>query len=303
MISRQEVRVALTGPIASLNTPFNRDGSIDYSGLRDLIDSNIRGGAHTVLLTYGDSLYSLLTDDEIAEVTRVVAEHTGDRAMVVAADGGWWTGKTVEFAKYARDAGADVLMVKPTDWGASCTVDTFVEHYAAVAEHIPVMVVTNVWAGKTDLGLRTIEALRDRVEGIVAIKDDLLGEFARKMAVLVSDRWAVFAGGRKQDHLELAHYGAVGYMSPFVKFKPGVTADYWQAVQRGDWTKASEFVRDYDWPYFGYIKNLRGGTDAGVHGMLELYGIAGRWRRKPYYSLSDQEMEAMRDFFKSRGWL
>ena len=127
-----------------------------------------------MLLTYGDSLFSLLTDDEIAEVKRVVAGHTGDHAMVVAADGGWATPKTVEFANYVRDVGADVLMVKPSVWGGSCTVDTFVEHYAVVAEHIPVMVVTNVWAGNTDLGLRTLEVLRDKVDGIVAIKDDLL---------------------------------------------------------------------------------------------------------------------------------
>jgi dihydrodipicolinate synthase/N-acetylneuraminate lyase len=303
LISLQEVREALTGPIAALHTTFNRDGSIDFGGLRNLIDSSISGGARTMLLTHGDSLYTVLSDEEIAEVTRVVAKHTGDRAMVVAADGGWWTGQTVAFADRARDVGADVLMTKPPDWAGSCTVDTFVEHYAAVAERIPVMVVTNVWAGRTDLGLRTIEALRDRVDGIVAIKDDLLGQFARKMTTLVHDKWAVFAGGEKQNHLDIVHYGAVGYMSTFVKFAPAVATEYWQATQRGDWTGAAQVIRDHDRPYFDYVRKLRGGHDAAIHGVLELYDIAGRWRRKPYYSLSDQEMEAMRDFFKSRGWL
>ena len=50
-----------------------------------------------------------MTDDEIADVTRAVAEHTGKRGLTVAADGGWWTGKTVEFARYCREVGADVL--------------------------------------------------------------------------------------------------------------------------------------------------------------------------------------------------
>ena len=79
MISREEVREKLTGPIASLTTPFTRDGEIDYLGLRKLIDGNLEGGSNSSLLTYGDSLFSLMTDDEIAEVTRVVAEHTGKR--------------------------------------------------------------------------------------------------------------------------------------------------------------------------------------------------------------------------------
>ena len=155
MISREEVREALTGPIASLKTPFTRGGEIDYPGLRRLIDRNLDGGSSSSLLTYGDSLFTLMTDDEIADVTRAVAEHTGRRGLTVAADGGWWTGKTVEFARYCREVGADVLMVKQPVWGASGTVKTSVEHYAAVAAEIPVMLVTNIWAGDTAKGLKT----------------------------------------------------------------------------------------------------------------------------------------------------
>ena len=75
-----------------------RDGEIDYDSLRGLVERGIEGGSTTMLLTYGDSLFSLLTDDEVAEVTRVVAEQTAGRAAVVAADRIWWTGKAVAFA-------------------------------------------------------------------------------------------------------------------------------------------------------------------------------------------------------------
>ena len=303
MISHAEVRERLNGPVASLNTTFNRDGSIDYDGFRNLIDADISGGSQTVLLTAGDSLFTLLTDNEIAEVTRVVIEHTGDRALKVAADGTWWTGKTIEFARYARGIGADVLMVKPPVWAGGCTVDTFIEHYAAVAEEIPVMLVTNVFAGITNMGLQVVERLRDEVDNIVAVKDDLHGTFACKMTAMVDDRWAVFAGGGKQTHLELAPYGAVGFMSSFVTFMPTVTAKYWNAAQRGDWQTAGKVAEEYDWPFLEYISGLPGGFDAGVHGVLELYGIAQRWRRPPYHSLTDEEMDGLRDFFASRGWL
>lgn len=303
MISHAEVRERLTGPVASLNTPFNQDGSIDYDGLRSLIDADIAGGSNAMLLTAGDSLFTLLTDDEIADVTRVVVEHTGDRALKVAADGTWWTGKTVEFAKYARDIGADVLMVKPPVWARGCTVDTFAEHYAAVAAVIPVMLVTNVFAGNTNVGLQVFERLRNEIDNIVAIKDDLRGDFARKMTVLVGDKWAVFSGGGKASHIELAPYGAVGYMSNFVALRPSVTAEYWSAAQRGDWHAAGQLAWEYDWPYMDYISGLPGGFDSGIHGALELFGIAGRWRRPPYHSLTDEEMEHLRAFFVSRGWL
>ena len=303
MISREEVREALTGPVASLKTPFTRDGEIDYPGLGRLIDRNLEGGSRSSLLTSGDSLFTLMTDDEIAEVTRVVAEHTGKRGLTVAADGSWWTGKTVEFARYCREVGADVLMVRPPVWGAAGTVETSVEHYAAVAAEIPVMLVTNVWAGDADRGLKTIEVLLDRVDGIVAVKDDMLEEFVRKMTAMAGDKWAIFSGGQKQNHLDIVHYGAVGYMSTFVSFHPQVTHRYWNAVEGEDWTGAAKVIEEDDWPFFSYTSGLQGGFDAGMHGVLELYGIAGRWRRPPYYSLNDEEMDSLKAFCQSHGWL
>ncbi len=303
MIGQEEVREQLTGPIASLNTPFGRDGSIDYDGFRSLIDANIAGGSNAMLLTAGDSLFTLLTDDEVAEVTRFVVEHTGDRALKVAADNTWWTGKTVEFARYAREIGVDVLMVKPPVWAGGCTVDTFVEHYAAVAEEMSVMLVTNVFAGNTGTGLQIVERLLDEVDNIVAVKDDLHGDFARKVTAMVGDEWAVFSGGGKPSHIELAPYGAVGYMSNFVGIKPTVTEKYWNATQRGDWNTAANIGEEYDWPYMDYISRLPGGFDSGIHGVLELFGIAQRWRRPPYHSLTDEEMGGLRDFCTSQGWL
>ncbi len=46
-----------------------------------------------------------------------------------------------------------------------------------------------------------------------------------------------------------------------------------------------------------------GGFDAALHGILELYGLAGRWRPGPYHSLTDAEMERLAGFLKSKGLL
>ena len=92
--------------------------------MRNFVDFVIEVGSKALILTHGNSLYSLLTDQEIGEITRVVAEHNAGRAMIVAADNIWWTGKEIEFARYAREVGADMLMVLPPDWGGSCTPET-----------------------------------------------------------------------------------------------------------------------------------------------------------------------------------
>ncbi|MBN2308363.1 MAG: dihydrodipicolinate synthase family protein [Candidatus Hydrogenedentes bacterium] len=304
MKSQEEIRAALTGPVASVRTPFTRDGAIDFAGLRRVIDVAIDGGSKTVLLTNGDSLYSILTDEEVAEVTRVTAEHVGERALVVAADRVWATPAEVAFARFARGVGAHVLMVLCPDWAGSCTMDTLVEHFAAVAAEIPVMLVTNWLEPRSQaFGVGFIEQLRDQVPGVVAIKDDLCGAFARKMGLAAHGSMAIISGGQKQNHLNAMPYGCDGYLSTYVTFCPRIAHAYWDAVSANDLVAAAGVIRDYDIPLFDSIGALPGGFDAGMHGIQELFGIAQRWRRKPYYSLNDAEMEQLAGFFRDKGLL
>lgn len=304
MLDREELRQSMTGSVSSVRTPFRRDGAIDFDGLRRAIDFNIAAGSRTMLLTAGDSHYFALSDDEIAEVTRVTVEHTARRALVVAADRHFNTGQALAFADYCREIGADMLMLMPPDWAASCTPETLAAHYAIVSEKIPVMLVTNIFIPRGEaFGLAVVEHTLETAPGVVAIKDDMLGTFARKMALRVHDRWAVISGGQKQNHLDLHPYGCDGYLSTFITFKPDVARRYWEAITRNDITAAVALIRDFDLPFFKIIQRQPGGFDAGIHGVLELSGICERWRRPPYYSLSDPQMEKLETDLKTQGIL
>lgn len=295
-MNRDEIRQALSGAFPSLRAPFNTDDSIDFNGLANLIEFCIGAGSKSLMLTYGDSLYSLLTDDEVAEVTRFTVERAAGRAMVIAADRQWATPKEVEFARYCREVGADMLMVLPPDWAGSCTTQTLVEHYSAVAEHIPVMMVTNLFLSRgATFGMRTVEACLEQVENIAAIKDDMCGSFARQMTVMAAERCAVVAGGQKQNHLDIAPYGCVGYLSTFITFLPRIAHEYWHALASNDMDAAAGVIKRYDMPLFEYLLQLEGGFDAGMHALGELYGIYGRHRRRPYHTLSDAQVEQFRE--------
>ena len=229
--------------------------------------------------------------------------HVNGRAAVIAADGMWATPKTVEFAQFALETGADILMVLPPDWARSCTVETLVEHYAAVAEEIPVMLVTNLFRQRPIAqSLQAIERVRDSVDNVVAIKDDVTGPFARRMAGLVYQKWAVISGGRKENHLDLLPYGCDGYFSTFSKFHPPVAQAYWQAIRNEDLAQATQIIERHDIPFFDQLVTMPGGFDAASHALFEIHGLAQRWRRKPYYSLTDEELEQLADFCRRRGW-
>lgn len=299
-----ELRARLTGPIPSLKTPFHQDGSVDFKGLRNLIDCNLAHGAKALMLTAGDSHYVALTEKEIAEVTKVTVEHTAGRALVIAADRYYHTTQAIEFARFAKDVGADVLMVMPPDWGGSSTPQSFAEHYWTVAEVMPVMLVSNVFISRgAKFGLETMKLVLEATDNVVAIKDDMCGEFARKMSLLVQDRWAVISGGQKQNHLNNHPYGCDGYLSTFITFQPRLTHTYWAAVTSNNTAEVRRIIRDFDNPFFELVLGLPGGFNAGIQAMLELKGIAKRWRRKPYHSLSDRELETFAQGLKKLGLL
>ncbi len=304
MIDRTWVKESLTGPVASVRTPFLRDGAIDFDGLRQQIDFDVAAGSRTLLLTAGDSHYFALSDEEIGEVTRATVEHVNGRAMIVAADRHYNTRQSVSFAGYCGEIGADMLMVMPPDWAKSCTPETLAAHYSAIAEHIPVMIVTNVFIPRGEaFGLRTLEKTLAATANVVAIKDDMCGEFARKMAILVHDKWAVISGGQKQNHLNTHPYGCDGYLSTFITFSPEIARRYWSAIENNNISAAAAVIRDFDFPFFNLISGVNGGFDAGIHGVLELFGICSRWRRSPYHNLSDADMERIRDGLRNMGIL
>ena len=299
-MDRDTIRHALTGPFPSLRTPFFPDGAIDFDGLRTTIDFCIDAGSRTLMLTYGDSLYTLLTDDEIAEVTKVTVQHTAGRAMVIAADRQWATPKEVAFAQYCREVGADLLMVFPPDWGGSCTANSLVEHYAAVAEEIPVMLITCAFSLRDDaFGLEVMGACRDHIPQVVAVKDDVCGAFARQVTSRFGDQWAVISGGQKQNHMDLMPYGCVGYLSTFMTFAPRVAHEYWESIQNNRLDAAMKIIREVDMPLFDYLLKLEGCFDAGMHGLSEIVGHHGRWRRRPYHSLTDAQMDDLRLMMQS----
>ena len=97
--------------------------------------------------------------------------------------------------------------------------------------------------------------------------------------------------------------GADGYLSTFITFKPEIAWRYSSAIEHGDLKAATAVIRDYDMPLFDYITKVQGGFDAAMHGIYELFGLAKRYRRTPYHSLTDDQMEQLADFLKRKGLL
>ncbi len=290
MRDQSEIRSLLDGPCNSLPTIFTRDGEIDFNGMRAVIDKSIEGGCQIIMLTWGDSLISLLTDDEVAEVHRVVIDHVGDRALTIACDNMWGLNKCVEFARYVRALDFDLYMVRPAEW-ARGTADSLADFYRAVGREMPVMFVGNV-------PIETCELLADD-PNMRAFKEDLALEYAHEVLMRWGDRWPMVGGGGIKRHYVLwPHGNCNAWLDIFTYCDLPPARLYWDALKRGDAQEAWRIAMQYEHPLWAHFRDCRVGGDGFVHTVIEACGVASRWRRSPADNATDEELEQVRDILR-----
>ena len=279
----QELRARVRGPVNSIYTTFTRSGDLDWEGIRTMIEAGIAGGSGVTLLTFGDSQLDFLSDQEVAELTRVVVEQSAGRSLTVAATKRWSQRQTLAFAEYCREIGIDILMMLPSDHAFSS--EGKIAWYRAAAQIIPVMLV----------GFPTFDILdgvRDEPR-ICSFKEDGTLDYSLGMMIRYPGQWAYMTGGMYRRHLAQWPYGCEAFFSWASSFAPSVAQAYWSAVQANDLAAAARIVTDIEAPYFTLIERFPERFQDVQRGALELNGIARRYLREPRRSLTDAEMDEL----------
>jgi 4-hydroxy-tetrahydrodipicolinate synthase len=161
----------INGSIVALVTPMQEDGSVDYPGLRRLIDWHVTEGTDCigVVGTTGES--PTVSVEEHCEIIRVAVEHAKGRVPIMAGAGGNSTAEAIELSRYALKVGADcTLSVVP--YYNRPSQDGIYSHFKAIAEAVDIpMVLYNV-PGRTVADMQIETTLRlAQVPGIVGVKE------------------------------------------------------------------------------------------------------------------------------------
>ncbi len=161
----------IVGSIVALVTPMCSDGSIDYPGLRTLIDWHIAEGTDCICVvgTTGES--PTVSVDEHCEIIRVTVEHAKGRVPIMAGAGGNSTREAIELARFALKVGADcTLSVVP--YYNKPTQEGIFQHFKAIAEAVDIPVVLYNVPSRTVADMQASTALRlAQLPGIVGIKE------------------------------------------------------------------------------------------------------------------------------------
>ena len=295
----QLVRYELNGPVPSVSTPFMENGDIDWASLRQMVHFYVENGAKTILLTPGDSLYSLLSDREVVDLASFVVKEAEQRAMVIACGRQTSLPVTLDFARACRDCGADLFLPCPANWG-SPDVNDLTEFFEKVAEIMPIMLVT----ATGPVPLNVFDHLIERkTPNFVAVKDDICGIFGITLAIKLDGRYGFLSGGMMVNHLIQSPYKINGFVSIYMRFCPKVALSYWHSFEAGDYASCASMVGYYDLAFEEMCNKNNIQFDAAIHGAMELYGLSKRFRRAPYPSVTDAQLEIVKTFLQIKGLL
>ncbi|HEY1403319.1 MAG TPA: 4-hydroxy-tetrahydrodipicolinate synthase [Pyrinomonadaceae bacterium] len=231
----------LRGCATALVTPFKADGAVDEKRLTALVERQVEGGVRLLVPcgTTGES--ATLTEEEDRLVIRLTIEAARGRgARVIAGTGSNSTAAAIEYARGAREASADAVLVVAPFYNKP-TQDGLYAHFRAVAESIeglPV-VIYNV-PGRTSSNIAAPTALRlaRDVENIVAVKE-ASGDLSQIMAILRErpDNFRVLSGDDALT-LPMIALGADGVISVASNETPDLMARLCDLALAGHWEEA-----------------------------------------------------------------
>lgn len=276
--------------LTAMVTPFDKDGSIDWTGVEKLAQHLVDTGHDGIAVNGTTGEAPTTKSSEKLEIIKVVKKVVGSKIQVLSGAGDNETAYTVEQAKRSQDAGADGLLVvtpyynKPPQAGIEA-------HFRAVAAATDLPIMMYDIPGRTGVEIEsdTIVKLFETVDNIVALKD-AKGNIAATSWVIKRCGIPVYSG---DDILNLPFLsvGAVGFVSVCghtVGLQLKAMLDAWFA---GNSAKALE-IHQQLLPVFTGTFRTQGAilTKAA----MSLMGLPGGTTRLPLVDATEAQIEQLR---------
>lgn len=272
------------GTGVALVTPFNADGSVDYEGLKNLINYQIDGQVEYLVSLGTTGEASTLNKYEKKKIWAYTAEINNGRVPLVAGLGGNNTAELTEEIK-AFEANGYEAILSASPYYNKPTQEGIYQHYKAVSEasNLPVILYNVPGRTASNMSAATTCRLATDFENIIAIKEasanfDQFNEILRDKPtdfLLIS--------GDDPAALPMIAMGAVGVISVIGNALPHKFSDMIRLCLQGDFGTAVPL-------HLSLIELTRmifaEGNPAGVKAALKQLGVCGDAVRLPLVPVS-----------------
>lgn len=263
--------------LTAMVTPFTEDGSLDLPAAEALATDLVDLGNDGLVVngTTGES--PTTTDEEKAELLRVVLSAVGDRAVVVAGVGTNDTRHTVELTRRAEAVGADGLLVV-TPYYNKPPQEAIAAHFRTVADFTGLPIMLYDIPGRTGVRLsrETLLAAAEHPQ-IIANKDAAADPAAAARIMAETD--LIYYSGDDGLNLPLLSVGAAGFVSVVGHFVADRLAMMHAAYTAGDVEQARALNASIIPVITGIMTRTQGAIAAKA--ALEMLGRAGGGAVRP----------------------
>jgi len=238
--------MTLTGTFTALITPFNADGSVDYSALREFVQWQVSNGIEGLVPvgTTGES--PTLEVNEHLKVIATTVEAAAGKATVIAGTGANSTAEAIELTKAILGSGVDATL-QVTPYYNKPNAEGLYRHFSAVADLGLPVVLYNVpgRAGK-EIPLDVVVRLAAHPH-IAAIKE-AAGSVERVSAIKNACELTVLSGDDSLT-LPMISVGASGVISVAANVIPKEMSSFVRLALSNNLADARELHRLY-YPLF-----------------------------------------------------
>jgi len=225
------------GSIPALITPF-KDGQVDVSAFTRLVEWQIEQGSHGLVPvgTTGES--PTVSSEEHKRVVEICIETANKRVPVIAGAGSNSTAEAIDFARHAKDVGADAVLVvmpyynKPTQEG-------LFRHFEAINDAVDVPIVLYNVPSRTvsDMQVDTMTRCA-ALKNVIGVKDATADMARASLERLACGPDFVLLSGEDGTALGFNAHGGQGCISVTANVAPALCAEFQNACQAGDFIKA-----------------------------------------------------------------
>lgn len=233
------------GAATALITPMNQDGSVNYSRLETLVNTQIESGIDSLVICGTTGEKSTLRYDEHLKVIEVAAKSANKRIPIIAGTGSNDTVYSVELCNDAENMGADAfLMVTP--YYNKTSQAGLIAHYNYIADRVKKPIILYNVPSRTgvDIEPETYKEL-SKHSNIIATKE-ASGNISKiaKTKYLCGDDLDIYSGNDDQI-VPILSLGGIGVISVLSNILPLETHNICAEYFCGNTKTASEMQIKY----------------------------------------------------------
>lgn len=300
MMTPEQLRQKLTGPIVAMTTHFTKDDRLDLPAMARLTEFYIENGIKTVIADGSTGEFASLSEEERRQVIKTVVDAARGRMTVIAGTACPGTKLTIELTRYAQDVGADGAMITPPYYGYG-GFEGLKKHYRLVAEATDIGIVVYFSGAvmhtvphilnKPELMLELVDSGQGHISGFKDASGNF--HFYRTVCKLLKDRVAVMGSNGMNYYLYGHMFGGPCFLTGLGNIWPKVEIEFDDALRRGDHETALRLVNEKDLPYLRACVST-GSYNGAVKALMEMAGLPGGPMRSPFLDCTPEQRQMLR---------